>query len=245
MSLCRASCRSFTWASCSNSARWKCTRWGPLYACPGKQALHSLLHPTSEVRSSCQAAPWLPGAAQGSIKAARHAAPASAPAALAPPLQRYRPASLMIERGGSSGLDPEHACHSEAPQAYGDVLPGQELHAAGMGAGGEMCTGAFEARGDTPEHHLARAGGSRELLDSLGLTRTCSPSDFSFSELLSSAGGARLARGGSGARRCLRYDDDACPQRALYDSRGSAPRLLTAGAPTLHAMRSPVACTPQ
>lgn len=185
----------------------------------------------------------MPGAAQGSIKAARHAAPASAPAALAPPLQRYRPASLTIERGGSSGLDSEHACQSEAPEACGDVHLGQELHAAGMGSGGETDTGACDARGDRPGHHLARAGGSRELLDSLGLTRTCSPSDFSFSELLSSTGGARLARGGSGARRCLRFDDDACLQRALYDSRGSAPRLLTAGAPALHIRRSPIART--
>lgn len=181
----------------------------------------------------------MPGAAQGGIKAARHAAPASAPAALAPPLQRFRPASLTLERGGSSGLNAEHACQSaEAPEACGDALPGQEQHAAGPGACGELNVGPCEARGDGLGHHLARAGGSRELLDSLGLTRTCSPSDFSFSELLSSAGGGRLARGGSGARRCLRFDDDACPQRALYDSRGSAPRLLTAGKPTLQTRRA-------
>ena len=98
-----------------------------------------------------------------------------------------------------------------------------------MGVGGACGDGAPGAGGTRPGHRLARAGGSRELLNSLGLARTCSPSDFSFSELLSSAsGGTRAGRGGGGARRCLRFDDDASAQRALYDSRGSAPLLLAA-----------------
>jgi len=162
--------------------------------------------------------------AQGGIKARRPSAPASAPAALAPPLQRCRPASLELACSDATDLC-ELAGERGRVQAAGRGCEGWRAAAGADCKGGAACCAA---RGGDAAGGGAVHGADAELSS---LMRTLSPSDFSFSELLSGEGGragSAFARGGSGVRRSLNFEAEACAARGLCDSSAPLQRPLTA-----------------
>lgn len=160
--------------------------------------------------------------AQGGIKALRPPAPASAPAALAPPLQQYRPANLTLPLSAEED-------HSELAGrrdcAYAAV-PGYEGWRAAAVSGSEH--GAVQCADRSGE--VQSSGGALDAdAEISALLRTLSPSAFSFSELLC-ARAECVPRGGGGgsARRHLDFgveglEGGPCGESGLCDSRDSAP----------------------
>ena len=164
------------------------------------------------------------GIKQGGIKAGRPATPASAPADLVPALQRCRPSSLTLAQCGAGEPYEPPPCED----AYSQGCDLGQLTASALAA----CDSAEEEEGLCRAEHSEGAdphglgmprGGSGGDLD---LVRTCSPSDYSFSELLTVGEGPAPRRGSSGARRSLKFAMEPSSARDLFDSRDSmAPTL--------------------
>ena len=165
---------------------------------------------------------------QGGIKAGRPATPATAPADLVPALQRCRPSSLTLAQCGAGEPYEPAPCED----AYSQGCDVGQLTASALAAcdsAGEeerLCRGEHSEGADPHAMGMARGGSGGDL----DLVRTCSPSDYSFSELLTVGEGPAPRRGSSGARRSLKFAMEPSSARDLFDSRDStAPTLRLQG----------------
>ncbi len=139
-------------------------------------------------------------------------------------MQRCRPASLTLACGDATDLC-ELAGERGCVQTAGRGCEGRRAAASSdCEHGAARCA----ARGGEAAGCGGAHGADAELS---ALMRTLSPSDFSFSELLSGEGGragSAFARSGSGARRSLKFEGEPCGERGLCDSSARLQPRLTA-----------------
>lgn len=136
-----------------------------------------------------------------------------------PALQRCRPSSLTLAQCGAGEPYEPPPCDDAYSQGCDlDQLNATALVARDSAVEEEgVCHGEHFQGADPQAMGLARGGSGSDL----DLVRTCSRSDYSFSELLTVGEGPALRRGSSGARRSLKFAVEPSSARDLFDSRDS------------------------